>query len=117
MEKEEDSVPTWDGFRHLTPTDFENEVISDSENVWIVAFIDPYCGGCQRLATEWPKLKAAESMKSRKVKFGYVDISVESQADIMRKHVGQNKIQLTPTVLVYGRDKANPNEYLGDYSL
>lgn len=30
--------------------------------------------------------------------------------------MGKNKVEFSPTVLVYGRDKANPEEYLGDYT-
>ena len=96
---------------------FKKTVVTDTENVWVVAFIDPLCGGCKRLAVEWEKLVTVETVTVRKVRFGYVDISVEANKEILQSYTGGKTVQYTPTVFMYGSDKAHPVEYEGDYKL
>ena len=49
--------------------------MDDKEHVWVIAFMDPHCDGCQKLAAEWEKLKVYESINALDIKFGYVDIT------------------------------------------
>ena len=51
-------------------------VTTDIENVWVIAYIDPRCRDCLTLSMEWEKLTMIEEKEMRKVKLGYVDISV-----------------------------------------
>lgn len=91
--------------------------MTDTENLWVVAFIDPLCGGCKRLAVEWEKLVTVETVTVRKVKFGYVDISVEANKEILQSYTGGKTVELTPSVFMYGTDKTKPEEYLGEYKM
>lgn len=75
------------------------------------------CNSCHVLAEDWKELRVKETVINRKIKFGYVDVSVETNREILEKFCGDNKIKYTPTVLLYGDDKAKPTEYSGDYSL
>ncbi|KAG5674681.1 hypothetical protein PVAND_004633 [Polypedilum vanderplanki] len=57
----------------LTESNF-NKLVLNSEDVWFVAFIAPWCGHCKNLHPEWDK--AATQLKG-KVKVGRVDATVE----------------------------------------
>ena len=67
----------WEKYYRLETETFKKTVATDTENVWVVAFIDPTCGGCKRLSVQWEKLTTLETITVRKVKFGYMDITVE----------------------------------------
>ena len=41
-----ESFDGWDGYYNLSYDEFENALMTDDENVWIVAFITPTCGMC-----------------------------------------------------------------------
>ena len=86
----------------------------DEDDFWVVAYIHRSCGSCQRLSNEWDSLTKLDSMKGRKVKFGYVDIDNPASKDIISKHTIGGAVALTPTVYVYGKDK-QPVEYTGEY--
>lgn len=58
----------------LTESSFESEVLN-SEDTWLVAFVAPWCGHCQRLKPEWAK--AASELKGE-VKLGQVDATVHT---------------------------------------
>lgn len=67
----------WTDNQKLTVETFKEIVSTDTENVWVVAYIDPRCRDCLILSLEWEKLTQIETKERRKVKLGYVDISVE----------------------------------------
>ena len=52
----------WGAFPYLDSKTFESSVLKDNDHVWVVAFIDPTCSGCQRLAKEWGLLVRQESI-------------------------------------------------------
>ena len=106
----------WNKSYNLSVETFEKTVVTDEENVWVVAFIDPACGYCKKLVVEWEKLRTEETIKSRKVKFGYVDITVEESYEIVNKYTAGRSVQATPSVFVYGREKLAPSVYSGDFS-
>mmetsp|Transcript_5876 Transcript_5876/g.7101 ORF Transcript_5876/g.7101 Transcript_5876/m.7101 type:complete len:136 (-) Transcript_5876:1067-1474(-) len=95
---------------------FEQTVINDKEHIWVVAFVSPTCHSCHALADEWSKLTSSRAVINRKIKFGYVDISMDSNSSILDKFCGDVEVQYTPTVLLYGEDKWAPEEYSGDYT-
>ena len=106
----------WSKFNAISDVDsFKGQVVGDTDNVWVVAFIHHTCGACQRLSNEWDQLKSLESINGRKVKFGYVDIDAPASQDIIKNHAVGGSVQYTPTVLVYGQDKLAPVEYTGEY--
>ncbi len=53
-------------------------------------------------------------MVTRRVKFGYVDLSLPESKEITDTLVGASIVS-TPTIYVYGEDKSNPSLYEGDY--
>ena len=57
-------------------TNFVDSVINDRENAWVVTFMNPRCQACTRFVPEWTRLQELDNMKSRNIKFGYVDISL-----------------------------------------
>jgi len=107
----------WEKYYRLETETFKKTVVTDTENVWVIAFIDPACGGCKRLAVEWEKLTTVETVSVRRVKFGYLDITEEVNYEIVQSYTGGRKVEYTPTVLVYGQDKRSPLEYEGDYKV
>ena len=76
--KEADKLPgKWTDEQELSLETFKEIVAADVENVWVVAYIDPRCRDCYVLSVEWEKLTQIEEKEKRKIKLGYVDISVE----------------------------------------
>ena len=105
----------WARYYRLEVETFKATVIDDTINAWVIAYIDPACGGCKRLAVEYEKVTTVEQIKMRRVKFGYVDITIPSNAFILNNYVAGQQIQYTPTVFLYGANKAAPVLYEGDY--
>lgn len=87
----------------LTPNNFNNLVIN-SDEVWLVEFYAPWCGHCQSLAPDWKK--AATALKGV-VKVGAVN------ADEHQSLGGQYGVKGFPTIKVFALDKKNPTDYQG----
>jgi len=107
----------WSKAYRLDVETYQKTVIEDTENVWVVAFVDDKCGGCVRLAVEWEKLQTTRTITMRRVRFAYVDTARASTSTIVQNYCGGHQIRATPTVLVYGRNKWAPQVYAGDYSV
>ena len=105
----------WSRAYKVTVETFKRTIIEDTENVWVVAFVGDNCPTCHTLAYEWEKLTKKTTITVRKVKFAYVNTDERGSEEIIGKYCGGHQIQMTPTVLVYGRDKYHPTEYTGDY--
>ena len=43
----------WARSRRLNLDTFENTVINDDKNVWVVSFINPSCDACKRFVPHW----------------------------------------------------------------
>ena len=71
---------------------------------------------CHDLADVWGQLQVADTIGLRKIKFGYVNLDSDDAEAIIDNYTGEVQVEFTPTVLVYGPDKADPLEYDGDYS-
>ena len=101
----------WTDEQKLTLETFKEIVATDVENVWVVAYIDPRCRDCLILSLEWEKLTQIEEREKRKIKLGYVDISVEENWRIIQDHTKGKKMTHTPEVALYGSDKSRPHIY------
>ena len=101
----------WDETQKLSLETFKEIVATDVENVWVVAYIDPRCRDCLILSLEWEKLTQIEEREKRKIKLGYVDISVEENWKIIQDHTKGKKMTHTPQVTLYGQDKQHPHFY------
>ena len=82
----------WTDEQKLTLETFKEIVAADIENVWVVAYIDPRCRDCLILSVEWEKLTQIEEREKRKIKLGYVDISVEENWKIIQDHTKGKKM-------------------------
>jgi len=89
-------------------------VLTDTTNVWVVAYIDPSCGSCKRLALHWERLTTLQTITVRKVKFGYIDVTDDVNVEIIGAYTTGGQIEHTPTIYAYGPDNI-PYEYIGDY--
>lgn len=83
---------SWTDEQKLTLETFKEIVAADIENVWVVAYIDPRCRDCLILSVEWEKLTQIEEKTKRKIKLGYVDISVEENWKIIQDHTKGKKM-------------------------
>ena len=101
----------WTDEQKLTLETFKEVVAADVENVWVVAYIDPRCRDCLILSVEWEKLTQIEEKTKRKIKLGYVDISVEENWKIIQDHTKGKKMTQTPAVTLYGKNKESPHWY------
>ena len=104
----------WTDEQKLTLETFKEVVAADVENVWVVAYIDPRCRDCLILSVEWEKLTQIEEKTKRKIKLGYVDISVEENWKIIQDHTKGKKMTQTPAVTLYGKNKESPHWYPND---
>lgn len=91
-------------------------MIRDTENVWIIAYIDPACGECKKFAIEWERLRTVETIKYRKIRLGYVDITLENSRKVVGQYTAGKDVKYTPSVFIYGHDKRNPVEIKGNLS-
>lgn len=90
---------------------FKEVVATDVDNVWVVAYVDPRCRDCLTLSIEWERLTQIEEKIKRKIKLGYVDISVTDNWKIVQDHTKGKKITQTPAVTLYGANKESPYFY------
>lgn len=87
----------------LHASNFDNLVI-ESDEVWIVEFFAPWCGHCQQLVPEYEK--AATALK-RIAKLGAVN--VDNHKDLGERF----DVKSFPTIKVFGIDKTRPEDYKG----
>lgn len=99
----------WLDEQKLTLETFKEVVAADIENVWVIAYVDPRCRDCLVLSFEWEKLTHKEERDKRKIKLGYVDISVEENWKIVQDHTKGKKLTHTPSVAMYGKNKKAPH--------
>ena len=101
----------WRDEQKLTLETFKEIVTTDTENVWVIAYIDPRCHDCIQLSLEWEKLTQVEEREKRKVKLGYVDLSVAENWRIVQDHTRGKKLTHAPSITMYGENKESPHWY------
>jgi len=85
----------------LTSSNFQSKVL-DSQDVWMVAFVAPWCGHCKALKPEWEE--AAKMVDGQGVYLGQVDATVHT--DLAQQY----GVQGYPTIKVFPGGK-NSKEY------
>lgn len=85
----------------LTEQNF-NDLVINSNELWLVEFYAPWCGHCKNLAPEWEK--AANVLKGI-VKIGAID------ADAYKTIGGKYGVRGFPTIKWFGLQKSNPKDY------
>lgn len=84
-----------------------DELVLDSEDIWLVEFFAPWCGHCKNLAPHWAK--AATELKG-KVKLGAVDATVHQGL------ASKYGVQGYPTIKYFPagkKDSSSAEEYNG----
>ena len=62
-------------------------------------------------------MSEANTIKRRKVRFGYVNVDEPNTHQILYQYTGNVTVQYFPTILIYGfEDKTDPYEYMGNYN-
>jgi len=87
----------------LTASNFNNMVIN-SDEIWMVEFYAPWCGHCRNLAPDWKK--AATALKGV-VKVGAVDMDVHQSVG------GPYNVRGFPTIKIFGLNKNSPEDFQG----
>ena len=98
-----------DKIEKLTSENFEEKVLKDEENAWVVTFYADWCPYCKTFDEE---LEGATNdvgltEKNLKLKFGAIDVM--ENRDLTR----QFGIRRSPTVKIFGKDKEAPEDYAG----
>ncbi|XP_018578009.1 protein disulfide-isomerase A6 homolog [Anoplophora glabripennis] len=87
----------------LTPNNFDN-LVTRSDEIWIVEFFAPWCGHCQQLVPEYTK--AANALKGI-VKVGAANVDEHKELG------GRYGVRGFPTIKIFGADKNKPEDYNG----
>jgi len=64
----------FDEVETLTTENFEEMVLNDDENMWIVAFYAEWCPYCKPFDPEYAAAKADPKMADKRVKFAAIDV-------------------------------------------
>ena len=95
----------------LTASNIQS-LVYDSPDVWMIAFIAPWCGHCKKLMPEWKM--AADSLHGQGVQLGIIDATAEKSLQ------EEYEIRGFPTILVFpggaGKSRASAVEFQGGRS-
>ncbi len=91
----------------LTSENFAENVDEDADNAWVITFYADWCPYCKTFDTEFDLASKDSKLADKKIKFGSVDVM--ANRDLTSKY----GIKRSPTVKLFGTDKAAPTDYLG----
>ena len=95
-------------FDHFTKESFEDVILNDDENMWMVTFYADWCPYCKPVYEELSEAKNDYSLLDKKVKFGVVDVM--ANRDLLKEY----DVRQSPSIKVFGVDKENPEDYYGE---
>ena len=58
----------------LDESNFDDLVMSDDENMWMVTFYAEWCPYCQPFSPEYEAAQVSPVLEDKKIKFGAVDV-------------------------------------------
>ena len=96
-----------EGIVKLTSDTWADKVENDAENAWVVTFYADWCPYCGPFSDEYAKAAKDPLLEGKKVLFGAVDVM--ANRDLTTRYA----IKRSPTVKIFGRDRAAPEDYLG----
>lgn len=97
----------FDNVEKLDSKNWAEKVENDDENAWMVTFYADWCPYCKNFDPELEAAAKDSRLKGKNIKFGAVDVMAN------RDLTKQYGIKRSPTVKVFGHDKAKPDDYLG----
>ena len=96
-----------DRIEKLTSANWDEKVGRDNDNAWVVTYYADWCPYCKDFSPEYEAALADPLLQDKRIRFGAVDVM--ANRDLVTKH----GIKRSPSVKVYGTDKANGVDYLG----
>jgi len=96
-----------DNIEILTSDNWDEKVINDEENAWVVTYYADWCPYCKSFSDEYDLAASDPTLADKKIKFGSVDVM--ANRDLTKKY----EIKRSPTVKVFGKDKTAPEDYVG----
>lgn len=97
----------YEGLIKVTDTNYEDLILNDKDNFWVVTFYADWCQYATALEREIMVNSRNMLTKGYSVKYGAVDVS--SNPLLVQKY----RIQQSPTITMYGADKNYPMKYGG----
>ena len=88
-----------DNIATLTSGNWQEKVMNDEENAWVITFYADWCPYCKTFDTEYELAAGDPTLANKKVKFGAVDVMAN------RNLTKQYQIKRSPTVKIFGTDK------------
>ena len=102
-----ETLAMFDNVVQLNSENWADKVEKDDKNAWMVTFYADWCPYCKTFDAEYDAASKDGSLKDSRIKFGAVDVMANRD---LTKQFG---IKRSPTVKIFGHDKAAPEDYLG----
>jgi len=96
-----------EGIEALTSATWAQKIDGDKDNAWVVTFYADWCPYCKTFSEEYAAAVKDPKLADKTIKFGAVDVM--ANRDLVTKFA----VKRSPTVKVFGADKAAPEDYLG----
>jgi len=82
-------------------------VSNDADHLWMVTFYADWCPYCEPFSPELEAAQKDTALADKKIKFGAVNV-MENRDLTMQYGVSRS-----PSVKIFGKDKATPEDYTG----
>ena len=102
-----ETLAMFDGIEHLDSDNWAEKVEGDKDNAWMVTFYADWCPYCKSFDPELEAAKNDARLEGKHIKFGAVDVM--ANRDLTKRY----GIKRSPTIKMFGHDKATPDDYLG----
>ena len=85
--------------QELDNSNFEEMVMNDDENLWVVAFYADWCPYCESFDPEYESTASDVKLADKAIKFGAINVMEN------RETTQKFQVRRTPTVKIFGKDK------------
>ena len=97
----------YEGLIKVDDSNYNDLVLNDKENIWVLTFYADWCPYAQALEHEILVNSRNMAVGGYKVKYGAVDVKACPEL------VDRYQIKRSPTIEIYGEDKMHPRRYGG----
>lgn len=91
----------------LNADNFDEMVINDTENMWMVTFYADWCPYCEPFSPELEAAQLDTALADKHIKFGAVNVMENRD---LTMHYG---VARSPSVKIFGLDREAPEDYTG----